>query len=209
MNTKEITQEQISALADGELSPAYVDVVLAALRQTQSRADWDVYHQIGDILRSDDMALGLRPDFARRMAARLDAEPSFISHEKSISLMTQPQIVINGGGIDATITTHRRRSIKRLALPGMVAAVVAVTFIAMPQVIKMNGQMPVVAVATPPQRLQLAPIFVTHSDGSLSTEILRDPRMDEYLLAHQHFSPSPYSAAHYARSATFAIDTNR
>jgi sigma-E factor negative regulatory protein RseA len=39
--------------------------------------------------------------------------------------------------------------------------------------------------------------------------VLRDPRIDEYLLAHQRFSPSVYSTAQYARSATFATDSNK
>jgi sigma-E factor negative regulatory protein RseA len=40
-------------------------------------------------------------------------------------------------------------------------------------------------------------------------EVLRDPRIDEYLMAHQRFSPSVYSSAQYARSATFASDTGK
>jgi sigma-E factor negative regulatory protein RseA len=39
--------------------------------------------------------------------------------------------------------------------------------------------------------------------------MLRDPDIDDYLLAHQRFSPSVYSTAQYARSATFATDTEK
>jgi sigma-E factor negative regulatory protein RseA len=39
--------------------------------------------------------------------------------------------------------------------------------------------------------------------------VLRDPRIDEYLLAHQRFSPSMFSTAQYARSATFATDSGK
>jgi sigma-E factor negative regulatory protein RseA len=38
---------------------------------------------------------------------------------------------------------------------------------------------------------------------------LRDPGIDDYLLAHQRFSPSVYSTAQYARSATFVNDSNK
>ncbi len=38
---------------------------------------------------------------------------------------------------------------------------------------------------------------------------LRDPLIDQYLLAHQRFSPSVYSTAQYARSAAFANETNK
>jgi sigma-E factor negative regulatory protein RseA len=48
-------------------------------------------------------------------------------------------------------------------------------------------------------------ITVASQDG----EVLRDPRIDDYLLAHQRFSPSVYSTAQYARSATFAVESDK
>src|SRR4051812_23919083 len=79
MNTNNMTQEQISALADGELDDSHVDAALAALRQGPGREAWDAYHQIGDVLRSDDMAVSLSPGFEARMAARLAAEPVILA----------------------------------------------------------------------------------------------------------------------------------
>ncbi len=38
---------------------------------------------------------------------------------------------------------------------------------------------------------------------------LRDPLIDQYLLAHQRFSPSVYSTAQYARSAAFANEKDK
>ena len=63
MNTNYMTQEQISAFADGELDGGHTDVALAALRQPEGQAAWDVYHQIGDALRSEEMAVTLSPNF--------------------------------------------------------------------------------------------------------------------------------------------------
>jgi sigma-E factor negative regulatory protein RseA len=51
------------------------------------------------------------------------------------------------------------------------------------------------------------PVAVAGGTG-YGTVVLRDPRIDEYLLAHQRFSPSLYSTAQYARSATFATDSD-
>ena len=56
-----------------------IDSALDALCDEQMRADWDIYHQIGDVMRSDDMAINLSAEFAARMAARLDAEPAIVA----------------------------------------------------------------------------------------------------------------------------------
>lgn len=206
MNTKDMTQEQISALADGELSSAYIDMALAALRQTESRDTWDVYHQIGDILRSDDMALNMSSDFSARMAARLDAEPTIIAAPLAVTAQPSEQIAVGGGQPVHISVAGGRRSIKRFALPGMAAAAVAAAaFIISPQLAVVSAPAPA-AVATP----QLA-LASNAGDVRVMThagEVLRDSRMDEYLSAHQRFSPSLYSAAQYARPAKFAPDAD-
>lgn len=203
MNTKDITQEQISALADGELSDAYVDMALAALRQADGRDAWDVYHQIGDIMRSDDMALTMSADFSARMAARLDAEPAIIAAPLAVTLQPSEQIAVGGGQPVRVGVIGVRRTIKRFALPGMAAAAVAAAaFIITPQT---------VVVSSPAaQQLTLASASAVSDDHVVTHagEVLRDSRMDEYLTAHQRFSPSLYSAAQYARPATFAPDAN-
>jgi sigma-E factor negative regulatory protein RseA len=206
MNTKDMTQEQISALADGELSSAYIDMALAALRQADSRDTWDVYHQIGDILRSDDMALTMSSDFSARMAARLDAEPTIIAAPLAVTVPPSEQIAVGGGQPVHISVAGGRRSIKRFALPGMAAAAVAAAaFIISPQLAVVSAPAPA-AVATP----QLA-LASNAGDVRVMTnagEVLRDSRMDEYLSAHQRFSPSLYSAAQYARPAKFAPDAD-
>ncbi|MFD2272259.1 sigma-E factor negative regulatory protein [Undibacterium arcticum] len=59
-------QEEISALADGELGAPQLDAVLSALRRPDQHVTWDIYHQIGDALRSDDLGIALSPDFFRQ-----------------------------------------------------------------------------------------------------------------------------------------------
>lgn len=208
MNTKDMTQEQISALADGELSSAYIDMALAALRQADGRDAWDVYHQIGDILRSDDMALTMSSDFSARMSARLDAEPTIIAAPLAVTVQPSEQIAVGGGQPVHIAVAGGRRSIKRFALPGMAAAAVAAAaFIISPQLAIVSAPAPApAAVATP----QLA-LASNAGDVRVMThagEVLRDSRMDEYLSAHQRFSPSLYSAAQYARPAKFAPDAD-
>jgi len=215
MNTKEMTREQISALADGELSAAHVSVAMAALRSPDALANWEIYHQIGDVLRSDDMAVSLSPGFAARMSARLAMEPAILAPAP------EPAEAGAGDGVGA----FARRSLKRWAIPGAVATMVAtVAFFTAPQLMvaltgsgngsgapalasAATGQpMPVSAVAaTAAGPRPGAVVAATVPDGV----VLRDPRIDDYLLAHQRFSPFVFSSTQYARSAAFAADSNK
>ena len=195
MTTNDMTREQISALADGELPERQIDMALAALRQTGNRADWELYHQIGDVLRSEDMAVALSPGFAARMAARLDAEPAIVAP------------VAHDG-----LNPLAKHSLKRWAMPSAVAAVAmaAVTFVAAPQLMVAMKDEPATVVesgvvATAASGEQSSVVIATVPDGV----VLRDPRIDDYLLAHQRFSPSLYSTAQYARTATLPADFNK
>jgi len=51
METNDMMQEQISALLDSELGDAHIEGILASLRRSEGRETWDVYHQIGDVMR--------------------------------------------------------------------------------------------------------------------------------------------------------------
>ena len=225
MNTKERTQEQISALADDELSDSQIELVLGALRDPQARADWDLYHQIGDVLRSDDMAFSLSEGFSARMAARLEAEPVILAPASAASPLPgqMPQVAAEGarGGVE-----QLAGRIRRFAMPGVAAAAVATAvFVTAPQMLvakrdpSPDAGVAVVAVVADPAPAVRAAAAVSAAapgtEGKMVTleqqhgEVLRDPRIDEYLMAHQRFSPSVYSSAQYARSATFASDTGK
>ncbi|GAB3547192.1 hypothetical protein GCM10027343_26120 [Noviherbaspirillum agri] len=200
MKTREMAREEISALMDGELAGHQVDVTLAALRQKEGRADWNVYHQIGDLLRSDDMAAPLSPGFAERMAARLNAEPAIVAP------ITMPVLE------EASEKASQPYRVKRWAMPGMVAAaaMAAVAFVATPQlmVATEEGNTDASSLVVSAKRVDSEPSPVVA--GKIPEGVvLRDPRIDEYLLAHQRFSPSLYSSAQYARSAAFAAETGK
>ncbi len=75
----ELSKQQVSAFADGELPDHEVDAAIAALRAPGGRSDWDIYHQIGDTLRSEPMAAPLSAGFSDRFAARLAAEPTLLA----------------------------------------------------------------------------------------------------------------------------------
>src|SRR4051812_48796232 len=112
MDTNNMNQEQISALADGELNDAQIDAAMAALRQPAARDAWETYHQIGDVLRSEEMGIGLSAGFAARMAARLEAEPTIIA---PAALTPQEREAAND-------SVSGKSGLKRFAWPGLAAA---------------------------------------------------------------------------------------
>ncbi len=219
MNTN-MTQEQISALVDGELGDFEAEAALAALRHAGGRDTWEIYHRIGDVLRSDEMALELSPDFSQRLFDRLEAEPIIIAPALAPAreAAAADAIVVP----DVGVVLPSRRALKRFALPGMVAAaaVATVAFITTPQMMVAGtddapaavaaapvGQ-PVLANAAMETTAGVAPVVAVAKTKAAAAEpeevILRDPRIDEYLFAHQRFSSSVYSTAQFARSSSFA-----
>lgn len=196
MNTKEMTREQISALADDELPNGHIDALLVALRNKEVKSDWDIYHQIGDVLRSDDMAMELSPGFASRLSARLDAEPTIIA----------PVLVTPG---DSTVAAVPAGKAKRWALPSMAAAaaMATVAFFTTPQLmVALKGN---VESSDAPKMASAAEAAAMVAASAPDGVVLRDPRIDDYLMAHQRISPSVYSTAQFARSANFATDSNK
>lgn len=216
MNMDKMSREQISALADNELAESRIDSALAALRQPNQQAVWDIYHQIGDVLRSEDMAIAMRPDFAARMAARLEAEPVILA----------PSLADRSVASQQTEIDKRRGAnsrFRRFAVPGVVAAAAAsVVLITAPQLmvamkgnaIQDNAQVMVASTKQPVSQASIISASVPHSAVAVSAAsgdgmVLRDPHIDEYLRAHQRFSPSLYSSAQLARSATLAHDSEK
>jgi sigma-E factor negative regulatory protein RseA len=71
-------REWLSSLSDGECPPERVDDTCAHWKaDAQARQDWHVYHLIGDVLRSDELASPVTRDagFLRELRSRLDREP--------------------------------------------------------------------------------------------------------------------------------------
>jgi sigma-E factor negative regulatory protein RseA len=190
MNTKSLVQERISVFADGETSDEQLDIALAELRNEEGKATWGVYHQIGDLLRSNDMAMPLSAGFSASMAARLAAEPALVA---------------------PVLPVHARKSrMRRIALPSVLAAAAAaVAFVGTPQLmVAMNGtpaSVPAVAVVSDSGVARTALNANTVRAGA----VMRDQGIDDYVMAHQRFSPSVYSSAQYARSATFANESGK
>lgn len=213
MNT-DLTREQISALVDGELDTADTEAVLASLHQAEGRVAWELYHQAGDALRWDNTGHVMSSEFSRRLFARLEQEPIVIAPQ-AVTACAIPSVQQHANTILGVVFGQKLR---RFALPGMVAAaaVATVAFITTPQMMVADsaptGPQIVLAAPQPSGNSGLgAQVISGPSAAQAEAEevVLRDPRIDDYLFAHQRFSPSVYSTAQFARSATFTSDLGK
>ena len=206
MNTRNMTQEEISAFADGEMTDAQINAILGVLRTPHGRDAWDAYHQIGDVLRSDEMAFDMSPAFSAKMAMRLREEPTIMA--PFALAKGAPQMEIIEPSIPASSTKNKRYLMRGIAAAGVTAAL---TLFATPQLmVATNESNSASATSMLASGLQInrfsSKVQANTKEGG---EMLRDPSFDEYLVAHQRFSPSVYSTAQYVRSATFAIDSDK
>ncbi len=74
MDTNKKNREHISALGDDALPADDLELAGLALRTPDGAGAWEVYHLIGDVLRTLETP-PLSPGFSSRLAARLAAEP--------------------------------------------------------------------------------------------------------------------------------------
>ncbi len=73
MDTHKKIRVHISALADGELAPADLELAFAALQSADGQQAWNLYHRIGDALRAQATP-ELSDSFLDKLNARLAAE---------------------------------------------------------------------------------------------------------------------------------------
>jgi sigma-E factor negative regulatory protein RseA len=81
--------ENISALADGELTSGDIELAFATLATPGGQAAWAAYYQIGAALRSQHCGAELSADFSSRLASRLAAalapgKPSDSAHPLAV-----------------------------------------------------------------------------------------------------------------------------
>lgn len=68
-------REKISTLVDGQLTGRDFDLTLSQMADDEARESWRVYHLIGDVMRSPELAAhGRGADFMIRLRTRLAAE---------------------------------------------------------------------------------------------------------------------------------------
>jgi sigma-E factor negative regulatory protein RseA len=155
--------DAISALMDGELGADEARRQIGNLKNDPAlRARWDDFHLIGDALRGENL---LSPRFENAVSKRLAAEPTILAPRRLRSPLTRV----------ATYAMSAAASLGAVALVAWVALTpTAPTMVAAP------APATVAAPASIPIKPAEAALASVSSEG----------RMNDYLLAHQGFSPS-------------------
>jgi sigma-E factor negative regulatory protein RseA len=158
-----MVMENVSALMDGELEDQPAQRELARLREDLELRDrWEAFHLIGDAMRGERM---LSRSFDEMVAKRLAAEPTVLAPRRRAS-------------------PAKRYTTYALSAAASVSAAALVAWVAIspnaPTGLQANlGGNP--AAGNTAVNAQGAPAVQS---------VLSDGRMNEYMLAHQGFSPS-------------------
>ncbi len=180
MDSGEKTRQQISELADGELDAGQAARLLKRLDTAELRDTWDVYHQIGDVLRTDAMASGVSAGFSRRFAERLAAEPVVLAPKRSM--------------------------MSRIATwPTTLAAVAAAGFGFLVAPSLFSGAGSPLPSATPSSMARVSHGSLLADAGAKAA--MRESA--DYLLMHQGSNPAMYGAAPLARPAILDSKTGQ
>ncbi|SNS75064.1 sigma-E factor negative regulatory protein RseA [Noviherbaspirillum humi] len=101
---------------DGEVADAELDILLAELDKEESREEWKIYHQIGDVLRANDSNGELSAGFSARLKARLELEP--VHGDTNTSDLTANQLTTATG---TEKQLQQQSGAHRWVVPGVLA----------------------------------------------------------------------------------------
>ncbi len=200
----DVEPETVSALMDGQLGADEVAAVLPGMAEGAARECWQLYHLVGDVLRSTDLAgCGHDADFVRCVSERLQREAG-VSRPAEAAAIVVPQLrqpAANDG-------VFRWKMVAGLA---SFAAVAAIGWGVMGSIGPQPGgaQLARQEVATDSTRMVAVsapvPAEVASAAPGEPTMILRDPRLDEFLAAHRQAvgASALAGSAGFLRNATF------
>lgn len=188
-------REELSALVDGESTADAVQRMCAAWRDEPSaRDDWHAFQLIGDVMRSEDLASAAAHDarFLRDFRARMLTEP--------VVLAPQPQAgrvsVRRSNGSSWRMSTAVAAGFVVVAGTLLVTQIprpAAVDAVPMATVAPADTAVVPVSVTAPAQVAAWAPPAEANpavTELVFDGQVIRDPRLDRYLLAHKQFSGS-------------------
>lgn len=210
MKINNTRSEAISALMDGEVSAISDDLLIQELRKSEHQQVWNIYHQIGDTLRSDEMTVDCSNEFIAKLSARLDAEPSYLlAQHRSSETELAPQRQKQKNYFEGHLKNKQRFGRLPRVASG-IAATAAVLYFGSPLLFNNSNRQDISVAQIAPSNLSPAAKLVSpNSVADTPVVVIRDQQIDAYLIAHQRFSPSLYSTSQFARSANFATDAGK
>jgi len=211
MNDSDKLREQVSALVDGQLrGDEFAHAVERVCGHDELRGAWHTYHVVGDVLRSGRHAACQDPGvFMSRFRERLAAENA----RPAAAVPTHVQAPASIRAEAANEPVFRWKLVAGLA---SVAAVAAIGFNLGGSVLSGPGasnaqvaqqQTGTAAPAPASSVLQASdPATTTRvlvGDGQKPQVMLRDPRLDALLEAHQEAGGASHMPSGFLRNATF------
>jgi sigma-E factor negative regulatory protein RseA len=198
MMKHEMNKELLSALVDGELQGQELEQALAAAESDEGCANWGLYHLVGDVLRSPDLAHHSQHDLLTGLRAQLAQEPKPLQLQPAVleqvapgwSAQSAPVVALRDPAANASVFRW-----KVAASFASVAAVAALGWSLMGPVMGSGAQLAQAPIENAAQ------VVVATQDG----EVLRDARLDALMANHQQYAtrPSLQTPADFLRNASF------
>lgn len=197
MMKQQMNKELLSALVDGELHGEELEQALACAEGPEGCASWELYHLVGDVLRSPDLAHHSQHDLLSGLRVQLANEPALMLEPAQIKQVTAglepahgPVVALRDPAANGAVFRW-----KVAASFASVAAVAALGWNLMANPSSEQGaQMASVQGVS-------APVLVATENG----DVLRDPRLDALLDSHQQYlsRASLQTPADFLRNASF------
>lgn len=195
-------RQRISLFVDGEADAAAAQSIASAWRDDPAlRRTWHSYHLIGDVLRSDELAIAPSRDeqFLQRLRDRMALEPVVLAPavKPSPPLQDERHAPTRAAAGFAALRSRRRRWQAPAAMAAGVVAVVGVAVMmrggdpaagGSPVVLAGGASSPITVVAVPAPQPQPVALTSPTTDPTTHRSIIRDPRIDSYFQAHRQFS---------------------
>lgn len=196
MNENLKQREYLSALVDGALHGDELPPAFDFAQQPEGRETWHLYHLVGDVLRSPELASGTDSrDFLSRFRGNLAAQsPPGLSAPADVQQIVQSPIAP---------AQAANASLFRWKMAAGFASLAVVASVGWNSWGYLQGSAPVgasLAVAAPVS----AEVLVV-ANGAAPAVMIRDPRLDELLAAHKQFGSTSalQMPAGFLRNATF------
>ncbi|WP_313571387.1 sigma-E factor negative regulatory protein [Comamonas terrigena] len=216
-------KELLSALVDGELYGDELSQAVAWAEEGEGHASWQLYHLVGDVLRSPELAHHSQHDLLSGLRAQLAQEPPLSLQPAALEQLAPAQLPMTSAVQSLVRDPVANASVFRWKMAAGFASVAAVAAMGWNLVVVPagTGSQLAQAPAASQASVQLAQgtpgapmMSVPQIDGSViavatgngSEVILRDPRLDELLAAHRQFGSkaSLQMPADFLRNASFA-----
>lgn len=200
MNDDVKMQEQLSALADGQLHGEEFARAMEFAETQDGLATWQVYHLVGDVMRSAELAQPADLTFLASLRVQLAKEQGgaeWVSGE-SVPVAAASDAA---GAPSANAAVFQWKLVAGFASLAAVAAIGWHAYSGLPGAPVSGPQLAAVPAAT--SQPQESAVALT---GTAAQQVMiRDPRLDELLAAHRQFgsTSSLQMPAGFLRNATF------